>query len=116
VGDAEDDFGAADVDRTHFLRLAWIQREDGGCVQDRVAASQGTLHNARVGYVAGLGVDAVDAERAERGRDTFRSSRKDANPMSRSDRVRPDMASPACDQDEHATSVLVGVSRVQSFV
>jgi hypothetical protein len=89
-------------------------------VQDRVAASQGTLHDARVGYVAGLGVDAVDAERAERGRDTFRSSRKDANPMSRgdqrSDRVRPDIASPACDQDEHATSVLVGVSRVESFV
>jgi hypothetical protein len=34
----------------------------------------------------------------------------------RSDRVRPDVASSACDQDEHTMSVLVGVSGVESFV
>jgi hypothetical protein len=73
-----------------------------------------------VGHVAGLGVDAVDAKRTECCLDTFRSSRKDANPVSRgdqrSDRVRSDIASAACDQDEHTASMLIGVSRVQAFV
>jgi hypothetical protein len=89
-------------------------------VQDRIAAGHCAFDSARVGYVAERDLDRVDADRAERWLDALRSSRKDANSMSGgdqgSDRVRPDVTSPACDQDEHAESVLIGVSRVQWFV
>ena len=74
-------------------------------MHDRVAPLERAFDGRRVGHVADDGLDSVDAERAERGRDLLRRPGQDPDPMpgsgQRRDRVRAEISGPPGNQHQH---------------
>jgi hypothetical protein len=104
VRSSEHDVGAANVHRAHFVRLTSVHGEHGGGVQHGGAAVERALHRDGVGHIADHRLNALNAERRERQRDSFWRPREDTDPVpgsgERRDRVRANVSRSSGDEHE----------------